>query len=608
MNIISLEISHNFGKNFSIRKTAETPGDKSLMLARGGSYLWVGQTPVSRYQGWFFGFGRNGIIKVIEDIRIINRGKVEAIENNFWNVKKTGADFGESLFLPGKNCLVYELDRPGDVEFFLDIKEPYQNPESGRHHKVWKEDGLLLINYRQEAGNLLPEIYLAVCGDMADFEIREEWVSHDYALDRKRASGPWSRWVFAPAVLRTVSKMVFAVGFTKEEAAAAARDQWRDFEKIKKDKKKEYDGAKAENVFLPPGFGKKNGADETAMAARCAQNALKMLLSGSAATAGLRAGLPWFFQFWQRGEAVSLRGLHSFDEDAALKIFWRHMAELIIDDFRPINADGAGWLFLRAAELFKRGAFDGKEAAMIGACLGKEIDRLLETGTKGNLAVSAAGKTWMDAIGRDGAAIEIQALRLAMYSLAADLANDQKQKNRYLELEAGLSKAVRQLFFDGARLADLYDLDKGAADFTARPNIFLAAYIYPRLLSRSEWVVCFEYALSRLWLDWGGLSTIDKSAAGFHSRDTGEDPAAYHDGDSWFWVNNIAAIVMDRADRKRFKSRVDKIFMASVNDILWSGAIGCASEISSAESYGPAGCVNQAWSNATFLELRDELK
>ena len=601
-----MELIHKLGKN-SIKKAVDGLDSESLMLAKDGSYLWIGQESASRYQGWFFGIGGDKILKIIEHAGIRHPGGLTALENNFWNVKRIGKENSETFFLPGNDCFAYELEEPAEIEFLLDVRETYKNPEFGRHYKVWSEGDVLFVNYRQENDFLLPEIFIAVAGDISALDIKNEWLCRDYPLDRARGSAPWERWVFKPAVLRA-SKLVFAVGFNKDETGSAAVGYWRDFEKIKRLKSQSCgNGVPARNLFA---FDSKNKAaeNERMMARQCAQNSLAMLGAASAGLPGLRAGLPWFFQFWPRDEAVSLKELDRIDEAMALNIFWRQMNDLPAGSFDRDSGDWPGWLFLRASEFFQRGRLNIKQAAAVGVRLENEIDFLLEKRTKNNLALNGDGKTWMDAIGRGGAAIEIQALRLNMYSLAADLAGNKKQKNRYLELEDGLAKTVRELFFDGSRLADVYNPETNGADFTARPNIFLAAYIYPRLLSRREWIICFEAALEKLWLDWGGLATIDINNPMFHCRDTGQDPSAYHNGDSWFWVNNIAAIVMARADRKKFKDYINGIFEAGKNDILWNGAVGCASEISPALDYAPAGCANQAWSNATFLELLDELK
>jgi len=51
------------------------------------------------------------------------------------------------------------------------------------------------------------------------------------------------------------------------------------------------------------------------------QNALRMLVKTEKEDLSLRAGWPWFFQIWQRDEAVSLKGLAEFDKNAATAIF-----------------------------------------------------------------------------------------------------------------------------------------------------------------------------------------------------------------------------------------------------------------------------------------------
>lgn len=606
MKIGSLELIHNFGKN--IKKTISVPGGESLMLAQGGSYLWVGPDPISRYQGWFFGFGNNKLIKILDGVRIENAGGVVAVENNFWSAKTVRENNSETFWLPGNDCLVFETEKQAKMEFFLDIKNPYQNQEFGRNYRVWHEDSFLFISHSQDNGCGLPEVFVAVCGDMAEVEIKNAWVRRDYSFDRKRRSEPSARWVFSPAII-SASKLVFAAGFTKEEAKTAVGKLWRDFEIMKRKKQTDFekqirDESRTKAISF---FTRKEAPNENNAAGHCARNSLKMLFSVQNGAAALRAGLPWFFQIWQRDEAVSLRGLGQFEQKTAFDIFWRQLEELRTGNFHSDTADGIGWLFLRAADFYRSGKFNTKEAAAVAECLEKSIAYLLENCTNNDLAVGA-GKTWMDSLDRAGAQIEIQALRLSMYALAGDLAADKKEKERYLKLENNLKMAARQLFFDGTRLADLFDTNRGRADFTVRPNIFLAAYVYPGLLSKSEWTLCFEHALGKLWLEWGGLATIDKNDSKFCNDDSGENPTAYHNGDSWFWVNNIAAVAMARVDGKRFKNYIGKIFNASENDILWSGAIGCASEISPAANREPAGCANQAWSAATFLELLRELE
>ena len=152
-------------------------------------------------------------------------------------------------------------------------------------------------------------------------------------------------------------------------------------------------------------------------------------------------------------------------------------------------------------------------------------------------------------------------------------------------------------------------------DSVIRPNIFLAYYIYPELLTSKEWVEVFDNALPKLWCDWdmgegvegGGLSTIDKTHPLYQPYYTGIDNKSYHRGDSWFWINNIAAISMYRLDKERYKDKIFKIVNSSSQDILYWGFIGYASELASSGWFKSGGCLCQTWSIATFIELIHEV-
>jgi len=133
-------------------------------------------------------------------------------------------------------------------------------------------------------------------------------------------------------------------------------------------------------------------------------------------------------------------------------------------------------------------------------------------------------------------------------------------------------------------------------------NIFLAAYLCPNLLNRKEWESVFDNAIKALWLEWGGFSTIDRASKLYFSSYTGEDNKSYHRGDSWYWINNIAAIALKRFGGK-YDEYVNKIIKASSLDIQFQGVIGRPSEISDAKSQKAQGNLFQLWSAATFIEL-----
>jgi glycogen debranching enzyme len=228
--------------------------------------------------------------------------------------------------------------------------------------------------------------------------------------------------------------------------------------------------------------------------------------------------------------------------------------------------------------------------------LGLSTCRMVE-----GLVMNQPKETWMDTdFGgdvRDGARIEVQALTLAMHHLMYRLTKDEK----YSEAEQRLKAKVRSAFWDGKVLRD------APGDDTARPNVFIAAYVYPDLLYKEEWVRAFDALLPKIWCGWGGVATIDRSHPLFHKEHTGEDSRSYHRGDSWFWVNDLAAIVLHHAGPDRYRSYVEKIVAASTEEILWHGLVGHHAELSSAAELGSRGCMAQAWSAALYLELLSEV-
>ena len=248
-------------------------------------------------------------------------------------------------------------------------------------------------------------------------------------------------------------------------------------------------------------------------------------------------------------------------------------------------------------KILEKSSLPSWQKKLITQALIKCLEKLIKKKTQEGWALNAPGETWMDSLSRQGIRLEIQALRLAMYDLAFNLTGEIQYQN----LSQNLIKKVRTFFWQKNILKD------GLDDPTSRPNIFLAAYIYPKLFPKKDWDRCFQNLLPRLWLSWGGLTSLDQKDPNFCPFSTGQLPQSYHQGDSWFWINNLTALVLWRLDRQKYQDFVQKIFQASTQDLLWHQAVGYPSEISSAQNFEPTGCVAQAWSAASYLELAQEL-
>jgi glycogen debranching enzyme len=226
-------------------------------------------------------------------------------------------------------------------------------------------------------------------------------------------------------------------------------------------------------------------------------------------------------------------------------------------------------------------------------------------------------ETWMDPADgegkdmRSGARVEIQALMLAAYDFAEYLRNLLwKEKTLdFVKFREELVDNTRRFLFRDGMLWDGYDHE--SLDRTVRPNVFLAYYVYQNLLFREEWINVFRKVIDACWLswgnEWGGFSSIDKGSPLMRWEHTGMNNESYHRGDSWLYLNNIAAACMHRLDGYGFREHVKKIRAASVAEMNTMGFIGQCAELSSAKELSSKGALAQAWSAATLIELLHEL-
>lgn len=601
-----MKVVHYFDEQNQIAK--ETDQEKGFLLSNVlGGYLWLDKSPQSRYQGWFFTspvFAGKKIFKIVEEIKVLGLPEISKIQNDFWRVQRSRGIAKESFFLPdNSHSLVYELSRSADVEIILDVKESYDSEEHGRHYEIFQSSHLTVIKFQKD-GSAFPPIFTAIRTNGSLVSILNNWVLDEYPFDKERNSFPIQRYVFRALKVEGAKKIVFAASFSQGEAEKIAEEVFKKTEILQKEKKKE-----TQDISLA---GLPSLDLETKMAYLCARHSLKSFLVKNGPSSqnylGIYGGLPWFFQFWQRDEALCLKALLGLDAKPAKEIFWQELENLVSHREIFKSADALGW-FLQRAEIFLR---DNKFSTIELVKLKNFVEILskefLENQTKDKLAIHHPKRTWMDTLERMPCSIEMQALRLSFYHLAQKIYEGLGPKKVfYLGLEKKMKERVRKVFWTGKFLADGFDPEKQAVDLTVRPNIFLANYIYPDLLSKNEWQKCFQNTLPKLWLAWGGLATIDKENVAFCSQHTGEIPASYHQGDPWFFVNNLVALVLRRNDPKVFQETIKQILGASTQDILWSGILGHHSELSSADFLKSQGCLAQAWSAALYLELIQEM-
>ena len=591
--------------NYNIEK--KTKEDiRFLTTNKEGGYFCLANIDKSRYDGLFF-FDEK-MYKVIESLHIVDSSKASRIINKFYEIKRECGSATETFFMPHHyDSLVYEITKPSIIEIVLDARKSYDQRQWGRFYSIWQEGNKIIVKFIKKTdarednsdGKEEYSLFLVLKFD-GMFKKIEEWEKRNYEFDKKRNSMPYERYVFSALTLKT-DKVVLSFSKNKEKAKKEADYVFRNIEMLRKKQKEYYD------TLLKS---KKSIKNNVLMAYSCAINSLDSLVVDDK---GIFAGLPWFFQFWTRDEAISLKALMLCENFSLAKnILFRHLKSVLYDGKLPIkpdsllrSADSAGWISKRAENLIYilknkkilEKHFTRNEIKKIEERIGHSLDFMIKYHTKEHLVLNNEKETWMDSLQRDGFRIEIQAMQLSMYKLMHGLTNNKI----YQELENNLKKEVRKKFWNRKCLAD------GLNDFTIRPNIFIAAYMYPKLLTKKEWIACFDNALRHLWNNWGGVSTVDKKSEFFISESTGEINESYHNGDSWFWINNLAAIVLHRLDKERYKKYINKILEASTKEILWQGAIGHHSELSSSKELKSEGCLAQAWSAAMYIELINEI-
>ncbi len=572
------KVTHFLGS----KKLSGSADNPSFILANSaGSFACIGNSPSSKFEGFFARMGGR-VFRIIESLGA--EGNVDMLANRFYCAERKKGGLKEGFFVPQyHNSFCYELSKKSFFDVFLDCRLAYDLRQWGRFYRVYEKKNATVVEFvkktdsREDKSNGVEEfkIYLAIRTNGSHKNVGD-WVKRDYERDKARNSSS-ERYVYK-ALGINASKAVFSAARSEEAAVSEADYVFANIKNLKLQFKGNYSGSGS-------------------IALNAAVNAFEMLDTKG----GIYAGLPWFFQHWSRDTLISLPAAHPYLKKSIVLSFIRCIGSdgriPNVEGSRLSSSDAVGWLFLRARQLYDEGVFTKSEQEELAYALKKSLQQQKKSYGKDGMIFSGRNETWMDTSyndgGREGFPIEIQALTLAAYGFLWLLTKDKKAKAE----EAAMAATVKKQFWNGKYLADL------AGDYTIRPNIFIAAYAYPQLLSMKEWEKCIDGILPNLWLDWGGLSSIDKKHNLFQPSYTGEDNRSYHRGDSWFWINNLAAIVMHKINKTKYRSYIEKIKSASVKDLLWNGAVGCCSELSSASQQKAEGCLNQAWSCSTLAEL-----
>lgn len=592
---------------------------KFLLTNKKGSYLALGK-PESDHDGWFtYDAATENLVKTLDSISI--QGEPDTITNGLSWVERKTKSATERFFLTS-NALIYEIsDYTGPVTVTLDCKRLYDESTEKRiyssENKSAREENALHVHYTKYSG-LTPQYtrHVLITTD-ADIKKKHLWRPKETPYDARRGL-PGERWVYTACEVEVIG------------SARIILTTSADFEKAKK--KTEYVLENEEEILhaneaYPRRF---SPSDIERSVVIASIDSLITKLKDS--RKGIFAGLPWFFQFWMRDEALALGAIIKQKHYSLAKEILQRQASAIREGSAHEkstlrSADGPGLLAKRCKELLQQLT---EEKQLDHFFTKEELDSLYNSFSEyadslpyvHGLVQNQGKETWMDTAPdgdeRSGSRIEIQCLTMELFSLLQLLGKILKRRNDYERREKELQATTKEWFYDRkGRLLDGFH-DDGSPDTRTRPNVFLAWYFHPDLLSKEEWEKSFDTALEESWLDWGGLSSMAKSDPSFHERYTGmrgpskdgrtdQNNWSYHHGDSWFFINNIAAMALFSINPHKYSDTIEKLLTASRNDLFFQGFIGHSSELSDAKEQKAGGCLSQAWSITTLYELLELL-
>ncbi len=572
-----MQYVHDLGERTSI----ESDSTSFLLPRKAGGYLSFGLPNKSHYQGlctilpWNSGWE---MVKTIESISLSTQPHTITLLAD--SAERDHATAKES-FTVHEGAVTWSVrNYQGPITLTLDMRLIHDFDQSNRQYSIQDVPGGHIITYSCPRYTLC----LAIIGARATF--KQQWKEAQYVFDAQRGQAA-SQWV--NECLQYTSNGSLSLRFGVGTTPAAALQQAG------------LVGAQHHTLSLA-------SSDPALLAALAALDAFVVDLPQIGV--GMFAGYPWFFQVWTRDEAISVGALQALGEHTLAKQILLRQLQYVLGDGRIPNrfpasdigsADGIGWTATRLARSLHTCSVH--EKIFILSKLRGSLSKLKESMLNG-LLHTGAQETWMDTLGgtndsRAGARIEIQALLYRMLTLAHDLSLSLRDGDAEIfrsEAQA-LRTAVHTRLFDGKRLAD--GMLGDSVDWTSRPNALLAHSIAPELFSTREWQSIASHALHTLWLPWGGLATIDTHHPLYCKYTTGVNDKSYHRGDSWYWINNLAAMSLAELG---YGSQAEQILAASRRQILSIGIPGHAAETSSAAEQQANGCWSQTWSAATFVE------
>jgi len=545
---------------------------------------------------------------------------VENNDNPSLNTIETSTS--DSFYLGPTGGLIYDIENfNGYINIDLDMRKSEDYDKWGRNYRSYKKDQILIIEYTKiKEDKTEYKLYLGIKTVNFDYKILDKWFEKEYPYSKKRNS--LSKMYinrYLEINIYDKKRIFFGSGFSENEVLEQINLLEKHQEEIINFDKEIYHDLTKDIEFLKP------ISQNVSVAYKLSNNAIYNFILHDKETKnklGSVAGLPWFNQVWTRDELVGIRAFINNSEYNLVKerlYFYINNIDKETGLLNRLNikgslssADGVFWLAKRIGDFIfhlteknhLNEIFTREELKDIYNKLYSSFNKIATNYWDLNkeLLKVKNGDSWMDTIEVDFP-IDIQVQFLEFVNILEILSNILKleENNKFAEFCFLLKNQIKNKFYSD------YNLYQEAEKKQITSNIFLAYYIYPDLFTLDEWEKIIDNALLHLYNSWGSISTLSHKDKNYHENYTGENNESYHCGDSWYWINNITAIVLNDLNEKKYRKYISKIISSSTQDILKFGCIGFSSEISSSIKQKAEGSLIQLWSSSTYLEMIDKI-
>jgi len=559
-------------KYYEINLEGESKSD-IIFLKNGNLWFFLSPKKKSRYFGGFI-FWHQQALRFLDDINFND----EIQEIIILSPSETIISFknNQAYFNLESNSLKITFSSYQNIQLTFDIKAIFDNDPFKRKIKIEKISSIsFLVEEFFEGYGFIKT--LIESDSFLNF--RDNWIDKFFDFDYQRNSPPFNWKVFdgiygkvKEIKIKIVSPDIHRLDGSKMDYT----DNINQHRSLLDDKASALDTYKSVNNFLLSRFN-------------------SLILDNY-----IPAGFPWFYENWNRDELLSMFLIHGLNRSNTDKTNKTHQHKSALNPYLSVDERIKSYLYnleniwdkniwretnqILSADTFLLFILNLPQDLFIAhfSLLEKYLQKWQK---KFNLDNLPPYSTWMDTLERKSA-LEIDVLYLKVLRRMA------KINRNYVSVANSLKEKIIKKIKEN--LADI--------------NLIFAFLFLEDIFSLQEWKIFFEKLLKENYLGWGGLATLSLNNKKFLYEDDGEKSQAYHQGDSWYFLNNLLVYSLIKIDNKKFNNFIEKIIESSLIDLFFDGALGWSSEISSAKERKSEGSLVQTWSIASLIFLMSFLQ